>query len=66
MMEVSSAQSSTVRQSGPTVSKPSQSSTTPSSGNSPWVVFSPTSEFQAEGMRTDPPVSDPIPAAASP
>jgi hypothetical protein len=30
------------------------------------VVFSPTRSFQAAGIRTDPPVSDPIAAGASP
>ena len=29
-------------------------------------VFNPTRSFHAAGIRTDPPVSDPIPAAASP
>ena len=52
--------------SGPTVSKRGQSGTTPSSESRPGVVLRPTRSFHAEGTRTDPPVSEPIPAAASP
>ena len=33
---------------------------------SPLVVFKPTKSFQAAGILTDPPVSDPIPMAAKP
>jgi hypothetical protein len=43
------AQSSTLRQSGPTVSKLSASGTTPSSDSRPWVVLSPTRSFHADG-----------------
>ena len=43
-----------------------QSGTTPTSDRSPVVVFSPTRSFHTDGIRTEPPVSDPIPAAASP
>ncbi len=42
------------------------SGTTPSSDRRPEVVFRPTRSFQTAGMRTDPPVSEPMPAAASP
>ena len=66
MIARSCAASSTLRQSGPTVSNRAQSGTTPSSESRPCRVFSPTRSFQADGVRTDPPVSDPIPAAASP
>ncbi len=59
-----SAASSTVRASGPTVSKDGHSGTTPSSDSSPGVVFSPTRLFQADGVRTDPPVSDPMASGA--
>src|SRR6056297_2734685 len=59
-----SAQSSTERARGPTVSNFAQSGTTPPSDTRPDVVFRPTRSFQADGMRTDPPVSDPIPQAA--
>jgi hypothetical protein len=48
------------------VSKLSASGTTPSSDRRPDVVLSPTRSFHADGTRTDPPVSDPMPAAASP
>ena len=60
------AQSSTERAKGPTVSKVSHKGTTPVSGRRPVVVFRPTRSFQAAGIRTEPPVSDPIPAGASP
>ena len=63
---IRTAASSTVRQSGPTVSKLVQSGTVPSSDKRPEVVLSPTRSFHAAGMRTEPPVSLPIPAAASP
>ena len=62
----SSAASSTDLQSGPTVSNRGQRGTTPSSERRPHAVFRPTRSFQADGMRTEPPVSEPIPAAASP
>lgn len=58
--------SSTDRHSGPTVSNVRQSGTTPSSDRRACVVLSPTRSFHAAGIRTDPPVSEPIPAAASP
>ncbi len=35
-------------------------------GRMPWLVLRPTRSFQAAGMRTDPPVSDPMAAGASP
>ena len=66
MIPSSSAQSSTLRASGPMVSKVSHSGTVPVSGKSPAVVLRPTRSFQAAGIRTDPPVSDPIAAGASP
>ena len=43
-----------------------QAARRPSSGRRPCVVFNPTRSFHAAGMRTDPPVSDPTPNAASP
>ena len=55
-----------MRVSGPTVSKRGQSGTVPARLSRPWPVFSPTSPFHAAGTRTDPPVSDPTAAAASP
>ena len=58
------AQSSTHRASGPTVSNRAASGTTPFSDTRPDVVFNPTRSFHADGMRTDPPVSLPIPQAA--
>ena len=61
-----SAASETLRHSGPTVSNRAARGTTPSSEIRPAVVLSPTRSFHAAGMRTDPPVSDPMAAAASP
>ena len=49
----------TSRAIGPTVSKLGESGHTPSSGMRPQVVFSPAVPQQAEGMRTEPPVSLP-------
>ena len=60
------AASSTLRPNGPTVSNRAHSGTTPFSDTRPEVVFSPTRSFHALGMRTDPPVSLPIPLAARP
>ena len=58
------AASSTVRQSGPIVSNFSQSGTTPVRGMRVAVVLRPTRSFHAAGIRTDPPVSEPIPQGA--
>ncbi len=66
MAESRSDASSTLRHSGPTVSNLAQSGTTPSSDSKPLVVLRPTRLFHAAGIRTEPPVSEPIPAAASP
>ena len=55
-----------MRASGPTVSCVVESGTTPSHDIAPAVVFNPASQFHPAGMRTEPPVSEPIPAAASP
>ena len=63
---VSRAASPTERHSGPTVSKVPQSGTDPATDKRPWVVLNPVISFQADGIRTDPPVSEPIPAAARP
>ena len=64
--DISRAASSTVWVSGPTVSKRAQSGTTPFRDSRPEVVFSPTRSFHAAGTRTDPPVSEPMAAGASP
>ncbi len=56
--------SSTERHSGPTVSNFAQSGTTPFNDSNPDVVFNPTRSFQVDGMRTEPPVSEPTAAAA--
>ena len=42
------------------------SPSTPSSGSSPKLVLRPTRPFQAAGTRTEPPVSEPMAAAARP
>ena len=52
--------SSTLRASGPTQSQVGLSGTTPVSDTSPHDGLRPTRPQQAEGMRIDPPVSDPI------
>ena len=57
---------STLAAMGPMVSRLSASGQTPSSETRPWVVLSPTVPQQAEGMRTDPPVSLPKATSASP
>lgn len=61
-----SAASSTVLQSGPTVSNFAASGTAPLRLSTPEVVLRPTRSFHADGIRTEPPVSDPIPADANP
>ena len=58
--------SATSRLSGPTVSMLVLRPSTPSSGSSPKLVLRPTRPFQAAGTRTEPPVSEPIAAAARP
>ena len=60
------AASSTLRVSGPTVSRVFDRGRTSSRGNRPKLVLKPTSPFQAEGTLTEPPVSEPIAAAANP
>ena len=49
----------TSRAIGPTVSKLGESGQTPSRGMRPHVVFRPAVPQQAEGIRTEPPVSLP-------
>ena len=61
-----SAQSSTVRPSGPTTSKRRQSGSVPVMSTAPGLGLKPTMPFQAAGRRIEPPVSDPIAAADSP
>ena len=60
------AASVTVFASGPTVSKRAHSGTTPVKLSLPDVVFKPTKSFQTDGIRTDPPVSEPIATGANP
>ena len=60
------AQSSTLRAIGPAMSNLRAKGTTPFSGSAPCVGLNPTSPFHAAGTRTDPPVSVPTAAAASP
>ena len=60
------AASSTDRHSGPTVSNRAQSGKTPCNEIRPLVVFNPTKSFHAAGIRTDPPVSEPIAKGAKP
>ena len=60
------AASSTLFVNGPTVSNRLHKGTTPSRESLPAVVLKPTKSFQAAGIRTEPPVSEPIPAAARP
>src|SRR6056297_2834271 len=60
------AASSTDRQSGPMVSNFAQSGRAPSRETRPAVVFRPTRSFQTDGMRTEPPVSEPTPQEARP
>jgi len=62
----SNAQSATDFASGPAESSESDSGRTPSSGTRRAVGLNPTMPFSAAGMRTDPPVSEPIAAAAMP
>ena len=66
MTENISAASSTVFVIGPTVSKLLHKGTTPCIGTLPNVVFKPTKSFQAAGILTEPPVSEPMAAGASP
>ena len=56
--------SSTLLHRGPMVSKSGFNGTDPLTERRPIVVFSPTKSFHAAGIRTDPPVSEPIPAEA--
>ena len=60
------AASSTLLTNGPTVSNRPHNGTTPLRESLPAVVFKPTKSFQAAGIRTEPPVSEPIPAEAKP
>ena len=64
--ENNSPASSTVLTIGPIVSKLLHNGTTPSIDTLPKVVFKPTKSFQAAGILTDPPVSEPIAAGARP
>ena len=59
-----SAQSSTVRAIGPTVSRSGASGKTPSVAIAPNGVLSPTTSQPAAGRRTEPPVS--VPSASAP
>src|SRR4029078_10911819 len=60
------AASSAVRVSTPIVSRVGDIGTTPYRLIRPFVVFSPVTPLRAAGMRTEPPVSEPIAAGASP
>ena len=60
-----SAQSSTERAIGPIESSVQLSSMVPESPMRPNVTFRPTRPLKAEGMRTEPPVSLPMPAGVS-
>src|SRR4051812_47067166 len=59
-------QSCTVLAIGPTESSVGESGNTPSSGTRDCVGLYPVSPHNAAGMRTEPPVSDPIAAHAIP
>ena len=61
-----SSTAATSAPSGPTVSMEGASGYTPSSGTRPQVVFRPAIPQQAAGIRTEPPVSVPRAASASP
>ena len=62
----SSAQHATVGARGPAESSVPDSGNTPSSGIRPTVVFKPVTPQKAAGIRTEPPVSLPMAAAAMP
>ena len=62
----SSAQHATVGASGPAESSVPDSGNTPSSGMRPTVVLKPVTPQRAAGIRTEPPVSLPMAAAAMP
>ena len=62
----SAAQSSTERAIGPMVSSVQLSRPVPCRLIRPWVTLSPTNPLKADGIRTEPPVSLPIPAGANP
>ena len=66
MIASSSAQQATLCASGPIESRLTASGTTPSIGTRLAVGLNPVSPHRAEGMRTEPPVSVPIAAAAMP
>ena len=66
MMESRSAASSTERVSGPGASIDHATGTQPDRGTRPQVGRSPTAPHHEAGLRTDPPVSSPRVAAASP
>src|SRR5882724_1002283 len=55
----SSAQSSTVRASGPTVSSDCDNGMAPARLTRPTVVFNPVTPQKCAGIRIDPPVSEP-------
>src|SRR2546430_5546842 len=63
---IPSSTAATSAPSGPTVSMEGASGYTPSSGTRPQVVFRPAIPQQAAGIRTEPPVSVPRAASASP
>jgi hypothetical protein len=65
-IDQASAQSSTVRAIGPTVSRSGASGKTPSLVSAPNGVLSPTTPQPAAGSRTEPPVSVPMAAMAIP
>jgi hypothetical protein len=62
---VSSAQSSTVRASGPTVSSECDNGMAPARLTRPKVVFNPLTPQKCAGSRTEPPVSEPSAAKVS-
>ena len=66
MTAVRSAASSTLRASGPSESSVVASGTTPARLITPYVGLSPVSPHSPEGMRIEPPVSEPTAAGARP
>ncbi len=66
MAAASKAASAALRVIGPIVSSVVDSGNAPSVLTSPPLVFSPVMPLSAAGMRTEPPVSEPIAAGASP
>jgi hypothetical protein len=66
MMRSSSTQQRTVGASGPIESRVNESGNAPSRGMRACVGLNPVMPHSAEGMRTEPPVSEPIVAIAMP